>query len=107
MQSRTGIDFPIGTLLVNLTGCVLLGFLLRYALATPAISPEVRALLTTGLCGGYTTFSTFGYETVALVEDGDWRRAALYIAISVAGSIAAIMLGMAGARQLLSFRQGF
>jgi fluoride exporter len=107
VQSRTGIDFPIGTLLVNLTGCVLLGFLLRYALATPAISPEVRALLTTGLCGGYTTFSTFGYETVALVEDGDWRRAALYIAISVAGSIAAIMLGMAGARQLLSFRQGF
>ena len=107
LQSRSGLDFPAGTLLVNLTGCVLLGFLLRYALATPAVSPEARALLTTGLCGGYTTFSTFGYETVALMEDGEWRRAALYVALSVAGSIAGIVLGMAGARQLLSLRQPF
>jgi CrcB protein len=105
VQSRTGLDFPAGTLLVNLTGCLLLGFLVRYALETPALSPELRALLTTGLCGGYTTFSTFGYETVALIEDGDWRRATLYVCMSVAGSIVAIMLGMAGARQLLSLRQ--
>ena len=100
------MGLPVGTLLVNLTGCLLLGFLIRYALATPAISPEIRALLTTGLCGGYTTFSTFGYETVALLEDGDWRRAGLYVAISLAGSLAGVMIGMAAARQVLDIRQG-
>jgi CrcB protein len=105
VQSRSGLDFPVGTLLVNLSGCLLLGFVIRYALATPAITPEVRALLTTGLCGGYTTFSTFSYETVALIQDGDWRRAALYVGVSVAGSILGVMLGIAGASQVLSFRQ--
>jgi fluoride exporter len=105
VQNRTGIDFPLGTLVVNITGCLLLGFLIHYALATPAITPEVRALLTTGLCGGYTTFSTFSYETVALIQDCDWRRAALYVGLSVAGSILGVMLGIAGARQVLELRQ--
>jgi CrcB protein len=107
VQSRSGLDFPAGTLLVNISGCLLLGFLIHYALATPAITPEIRALLTTGLCGGYTTFSTFSYETVTLVQDGDWRRATLYVGLSVAGSILGVMLGIAGARQVLVFRQGF
>lgn len=106
IQGRTGLDFPAGTLLVNLSGSFLLGFLIHYALATPAISPEVRALLTTGLCGGYTTFSTFSYETVALMQDGDWRRAGLYVGLSVVGSLLGVMLGIAGAQQVLSFRQG-
>jgi fluoride exporter len=79
VQSRNGVDFPVGTLLVNLSGCLLLGFLIHYALAAPAITPELRALLTTGLCGGYTTFSTFSYETVTLMQDGDWRRATLML----------------------------
>jgi CrcB protein len=107
VQSRAGLDFPLGTLIVNVSGCLLLGFLIHYALATPAITPEVRALLTTGLCGGYTTFSTFSYETVALIQDGDWRRATLYVALSVVGSILGVMLGIAGARQILALRQGF
>jgi CrcB protein len=106
VQSRSGLDFPVGTLLVNLSGCLILGFLIHYALATPAITPEVRALLTTGLCGGYTTFSTFSYETVTLIQDGDWRRAILYVGLSVAGSILAVMLGIAGARQILDLRHG-
>src|SRR4051812_47859062 len=104
VQSRSGLDFPVGTLLVNLTGCLLLGFLARYLLETSAVSPEVRALLTTGLCGGYTTFSTFSYETVTLIEDADWRRAALYVALSVLGAVGATILGMAGARLLLDLR---
>jgi CrcB protein len=106
VQSRSGLDFPVGTLLVNLSGCLLLGFLIHYALAAPAITPELRALLTTGLCGGYTTFSTFSYETVTLMQDGDWRRATLYVGLSVAGSILAVMLGIAGARQILDLRHG-
>jgi fluoride exporter len=101
VQLRSGADFPLGTLLVNLTGSLLLGFLLRYLLETPAATPEVRVLLTTGFCGGYTTFSTFSYETLALIQDGDWRRAALYVAISVAGSLLGVMLGIGGARLLL------
>jgi CrcB protein len=107
VQARSGIDFPLGTLVVNLSGCLLLGFLIRYALGTSAITPEVRAFLTTGLCGGYTTFSTFSYETVSLIQDGDWRRAALYVGLSVAGSIVGVMLGIAAARQLLVLRQAF
>jgi CrcB protein len=107
IQGRSGLDLPVGTLLVNVSGSLVLGFLLRYALATPAITPEIRALLTTGLCGGYTTFSTFSYETVALIEDGDWRRAMVYVLLSVAGSILGVMLGMAGARQVLDIRQAF
>jgi CrcB protein len=105
IQQRTGSVLPVGTLLVNVSGSLLLGFILRYALATPAITPEVRALLTTGFCGGYTTFSTFSYETVALVEDGDYRRAALYAGLSVLLSIAAAWAGLALAREVLAARR--
>ena len=106
IQSRSGADFPVGTLLVNLSGCLLLGFLIQYALQTPAITPQVRALLTTGLCGGYTTFSTFSYETVALLQDGDWRRAALYVGLSLVGSVLGVTLGIAAAGEIVAWRQG-
>jgi len=101
VQSRSGMEFPVGTLLVNLTGCLLLGFLAGYLLQTSAVSLEIRALLTTGLCGGYTTFSTFSYETVTLIQGSDWRRAALYVVLSVLGSLGATIIGLAGARLLL------
>jgi fluoride exporter len=104
-QTRWSGALPVGTLLVNVTGSVLLGFILRYALDTPAVSPEMRALLTTGFCGGYTTFSTFSYETVALIEDGDWRRAALYVLLSLAVSLAGVWLGMTLAREVLALRR--
>jgi fluoride exporter len=104
VQSRSGLDFPVGTLLVNVTGCLLLGFLAGYVLQTAVISPEIRALLTTGLCGGYTTFSTFCYETVTLIQDADWRRATLYVVLSVLGSLGATIIGFAGARLLLDLR---
>ena len=94
--------FPIGTLVVNITGSFLLGFLLRYAVATPTMTPEFRALLTVGLCGGYTTFSTFSYESLALMEDGDWGRAGLYIALSLGLSLLATFLGLAAARELVA-----
>jgi len=105
IQSRIVTSFPLGTLLVNITGSILLGFLLRYALATPTISPDVRALLTTGFCGGYTTFSAYSYETVALLEDGDYRRAVLYMTVSVVLALAGTVVGFAGARELLALRE--
>ncbi len=106
IQARSGGAFPTGTLLINLTGSIALGFLLRYALDTPSITPEARALLATGLCGGYTTFSAFSYETAALIQDGDWKRALLYVALSVAGSLVGTFAGFAGARELLALRRG-
>lgn len=106
VQRGAGVTFPLGTLLINISGSFLLGFILRYSLAAPAISPEVRALLTTGFCGGYTTFSTFSYETVALLEDGELGRAAIYIGLSVGVSLIATFMGFGLARELLDLRRG-
>jgi len=105
VQQRASSAFPFGTLIVNITGSLILGFVLRYALASPSVSAEMRALLTTGFCGGYTTFSTFSYESIALIEDGDYRRAAIYIVLSVVLSLVATFLGIAAAGQLLAARR--
>jgi CrcB protein len=75
--------FPWGTLLINLTGSLLLGFLMRYMVAMP-VSREVRLMLTTGFCGAYTTFSTFSYEAINLLMEGQSGAAFLYIGVSVA-----------------------
>ncbi|HKT61308.1 MAG TPA: fluoride efflux transporter CrcB [Gemmatimonadales bacterium] len=104
LQRLAGVTFPISTLIINITGSFLLGLILRYAVDTPTLSAEVRAFLTIGICGGYTTFSTFSYETVALMEDGQWTHAALYVALSVALSLVAVFLGIASARELLALR---
>ncbi len=105
IQMRSAAVFPFGTLVVNLSGSLLLGLIMRYALETPAITPEMRALLTTGFCGGYTTFSTFTYETAALMEEGDWRRAMLYVGLSVLVSLGGMFIGFASARELLAVRR--
>ena len=104
VQRLAGGTFPAGTLFINVTGSFLLGAILRYGVETTTLTPEVRALLTVGICGGYTTFSTFSYETVALLEDGEWTRAALYVALSVGLSLLATFLGFAAARELIAVR---
>ena len=104
IQRILSTSFPAGTLVINLTGSALLGFLLRYGLDAPAMTPEIRGLLGIGFCGGYTTFSTFSYETVALLEDGDWRRAGLYVTLSVAGSLLATFAGFVAARELIALQ---
>jgi CrcB protein len=105
VQQRSGTTFPVQTLLINVSGSFLLGLVQRYALETTALSPEVRTMLTIGVLGGYTTFSTFSYETLRLVEDGDWRRASAYILLSVVLSVAAALVGVAAARELLALRR--
>jgi CrcB protein len=97
-------SFPAGTLVVNLSGSFLLGAIVRYATETPTFSPEMRAFLTIGLCGGYTTFSTFSYETAVMLEDGEWSRAAMYVASSVLLSILGTFLGFAFGRELVVWR---
>ena len=90
-------EFPVGTLLVNIAGCLLLGFLVRYFNGS-TMSTELRAALTIGFCGGFTTFSTFSLETIRLAESGNWQRAALYVFASVVLSLAALAAGLAAAR---------
>ncbi|MGH7487743.1 MAG: fluoride efflux transporter CrcB [Gemmatimonadaceae bacterium] len=104
IQQRVGTSFPLGTLVINITGSFILGFLIRYALATPNITPELRALMTTGFCGGYTTFSTYSFETATLIEDGRYERASLYILLSVGVALLGVFGGFAAARQILTFR---
>lgn len=104
IQARAGLAFPWGTFTVNATGALLLGFLSRVALATPAISPEMRLFLTVGLCGGYTTFSTYSYETAVLVEHGEYGRATAYAIGSMLVSLVALFLGFMLARLLLTAR---
>ena len=104
VQKLFDTTFPAGTLVVNLTGSFLLGLFLRFALDTPTLTPEVRAFLTVGFCGGYTTFSTFSYETVALLEGGEWSRAGIYATLSVLLALGATLLGFLAARGLLALR---
>lgn len=104
IQQRSGGSFPLGTLLINITGSFVLGFLVRYALATPAITPELRALLTTGFCGGYTTFSTYSFETATLIEEAQYQRAALYVSLSVIIALLGTFAGFVAARELIAFR---
>lgn len=101
IQDRTASAFPLGTLTVNLSGSMILGFVVRIATGTALISPDVRAALTIGFCGAFTTMSTFSYESVALLNDGDYVRAALYIGATILGCVAAVILGTALANRLL------
>ena len=105
LQQRLGATFPWGTLVVNVSGSLLLGVLIRYALATPTVSVEMRALLTTGFCGGYTTFSTYSYETATLLEDGQYGRAGTYALGSVLLALAATFAGFVLARELIALRE--
>ncbi len=101
IQNRTATGFPLGTLTVNLSGSLLLGFIIRVATGTALISPDLRAALTIGFCGAFTTMSTFSYESVALLNDGDYVRAALYMGATILGCVAAVIVGTALANKLL------
>jgi fluoride exporter len=101
IQSRAGTGFPVGTLTVNLSGTLLLGFILRLATGAAVISPDARAGLTIGFCGAFTTMSTFSYESVKLLNDGDYLRAAAYMGATIVGCLLAAVLGAALANKIL------
>ncbi|HET7041248.1 MAG TPA: fluoride efflux transporter CrcB [Gemmatimonadales bacterium] len=94
--------FPGGTLVVNVLGSLVIGAVLRLA-GDQAITPETRIFLTVGVCGGFTTFSSFSAENLELLQAGQWGRAGIYIVASVALSVFAAGLGWASAG-LLSTR---
>ena len=101
VQDRWNSSFPAGTLVVNVLGCIVLGFISYLVLETGEFSPTTRALLTTGFCGGFTTFSTFAMETIRAAEEGALQRAMLYVGTSVIAGLVGIWIGAATARQLL------
>jgi CrcB protein len=78
IQEATGSSFPYQTLAINLSGSFVIGFVARLATGTVMISPEMRGALTIGFCGAFTTMSTFSYESIRLLNDGEYLQAALY-----------------------------
>jgi CrcB protein len=98
-QADGGI--PRGTLVVNVLGSLVIGFVMRYGTATLAWAPEVRAGITIGFCGAFTTMSTFAYEAVQLGSAGQFLRMALYLAATVIGCLAAVVAGSSLAARLL------
>lgn len=105
LHTWAGTALPWGTLSVNALGSLLLGFAVRY-LEFSAVSPELRAGLTVGFLGAFTTFSTYSYETVTLAQAGEWGRAAAYAAGSVVLGILFVFTGMALAHAIHSPRGG-
>ena len=95
--------FPLGTLVVNLLGSFLLGFGMQTMEVVP-VSAEVRTMATIGFLAAFTTFSTFSYETVTLLRDGDWTRALLYTGLSVVLGLIAVFIGIGLASVLLKAR---
>ena len=101
IQTRAAGSFPVGTLVINLAGSLVLGFVVRYATGSAVVSPEVRAGLTIGFCGAFTTMSTFSYESMTLLSDGEYWRAAFYMGGTIGGCLAAVVAGTALANRLL------
>ena len=95
VQIKMGSTFPFGTLLINLTGCFFLGLIGQLTLNRVIVPPEWRVAIAIGFFGGYTTFSSFGWETAKMLEAGEWLWASAYIAASV---VLGLFLSLAGIR---------
>ena len=95
VQFRMGSVYPYGTLLINLSGCFLLGVIGQLTLNRILVSPDMRMAIAVGFFGGYTTFSSFGWETAKMLEDGEWLPATAYVGASV---VVGLLLSVAGIR---------
>jgi CrcB protein len=94
VQKHYPSSIPLGTLSVNIIGCFIIGII--YALADRGnfLSPTMRLLLATGFCGGYTTFSSFAYENISLMQVGAFFYTSLYVLLSIVIGFAAVYLGI-------------
>ena len=97
-----GLEFPRGTLAINIVGSFLLGLLTAALPGNEGPSLQLKLALGTGVLGGFTTFSAFSLEVVTLLQQGAYAKAALYVALSVFGSIAGALAGWALGTQLAS-----
>jgi CrcB protein len=94
VEAKRSTDFPLGTLIINLTGSLILGLVTGLALYH-GLGKLPKAIIGTGFCGAYTTFSTFSYETVKLIEEGELKNAALNTTASVIIGLLAAAAGLA------------
>ena len=97
---KWGRSFPLGTFFINMSGSFLIGFLMALFTERLMINPQWRMFLVIGFLGAYTTFSTFEYETGALIRDSEWLIASLNVVLSVTTGFAALKLGEGAARIL-------
>lgn len=94
-------DFPYGTFLINLTGCLLMGFFVTFATERlPTLAPDLKLFVTTGFLGAYTTFSTYGLDTANLLNTGNVAIASFYWAGSAVSGILCLQLGVTLAQHL-------
>jgi CrcB protein len=96
--SRMGARFPYGTLIINVTGSFLVGLVLALLAAKPNLSPSWRYLIPIGFVGGYTTFSSFEYETLRTLQDGQIGLGLLYVGLSVCVGFLAVWGGVMAGR---------
>lgn len=99
-----GVDFPYGTLIVNLVGSFLIGVIHQVGTESLVLPDDVRWFLTTGVMGGLTTYSAFSYETVRLMEARAWAVAWINVVVTTASCLTLCFLGIAAGRLLLGFR---
>ena len=100
VQQRFGGAFPLGTLIVNVVGCLIIGALMSLVEDHPLLLPPWRAFIAVGILGAFTTFSTFGYETFALIEDRRTLAAGASVLLNVVLGLLAVLLGRAIVRAL-------
>jgi CrcB protein len=100
VQTFYGRNFPLATLIINVSGCLIMGFLFYATLERVSVTPSMRVAILTGVLGGFTTFSAFAMETLLLAEGGKLVHAVLYVTLSVGLCLLAVYLGAWGARSL-------
>ncbi len=93
IQSKNTNQFPIGTFMINLIGCFTIGMIYAFAARNATTGSDIKLLLATGFCGGFTTFSAFAFENLALFKSGLHLTALIYIILSVVLGILAVVLG--------------
>src|SRR5258706_5530683 len=94
VQKHFPSSIPLGTLSVNIIGCFIIGVIYGLANKNDILSPELRMFIATGFCGGYTTFSSFAYENISLIQEGEFYYMGLYILLSLVIGFAAVYAGI-------------
>jgi CrcB protein len=102
-----GPDFPYGTLLINVLGSFLIGLIQQVGLSTLLIPDTLRLVLTIGVMGGFTTYSSFSYETLKLAEAGSWVGASLYVGLTTALCLGCCAVGLSLGRVLVEGKGGW
>jgi len=101
-----GSEFPYGTLFINVLGSFLIGFVQQVGLTTLAIPETTRLVLTIGVMGGFTTYSSFSYETISLIENGSWLGAAANVVLTTGLCLVVCVLGLALGQVVVGWKGG-